>query len=109
MNTTYNIGDQFLVEITDISSTGMGTVYYLDDCLTATNMNIDKLTKYTPVTNAHKKSAQKKAHTPEELKNKIFALSSLLAATIEQYQKIMSELNTASETLDIVLESESDG
>lgn len=109
MNTTYNIGDQFLVEITDISSTGMGTVYYLDDCLTATNMNIDKLTKYTPVEGSATSRKAKKTYTPEELKNKIFALSGILASMIDKYQKITSDLATASESLDIVLESEKDG
>ena len=105
----YNVGDKFIVEITDISDSGMGTVYYLDDILTVTDKNIGKLEKYTPVTETAKKPKAKKTHTPEELRDKIFALSALLASTIETYHAITSELNGAGSAIDHALEVDDNG
>lgn len=105
----YKVGDQFLVEITDISDSGMGTVYYLDDILTITDKNIGQLELYTPVTEAPTESTPKKTHTPEELKNKIFALSALLAKTIETYQKVTSDISGAGSAIDRALEDGENG
>ena len=105
----YKVGDQFLVEITDISESGMGKVYYLDDILTITDKNIGQLELFTPVANVTSKAVPKKTHTPEELKNKIFALSKLLANTIETYQKVTSEIDGAGYAIDLALEDGENG
>lgn len=107
---SYKIGDQFIVEITDISDSGMGMVFYLDDLLTVTDKNIDKLTPIeSPVEEVKPAKKEKQTHTPEELKNKIFALSKLLANTIETYQKVTSEIDGAGYAIDLALEDGENG
>lgn len=105
----YSIGDTFLVEITDISDTGMGTVIYLNDIMAISDKQIEQLNPYTPVASNPKKKKTKKAHTPEELQGKIFMLSELLAKTIESYKKVTGEIEAAGTAIDIVLEDNEDG
>lgn len=105
----YSIGDTFLVEITEISDTGMGTAIYLNDVMAVSDKQLDQLTPYTPVASDPKKKRLKKAHTPEELQAKIFMLSELLAKTIESYKKVTGEIEAAGTAIDIVLEDNEDG
>lgn len=107
---SYKIGDQFIVEITDISDSGMGMVFYLDDLLTVTDKNIDKLTPIeSPVEEVNPAKKEKKAHTPEDLKNRIFALSELLSNMIKLYRQTTADIEQGVETIDLVLEDNQDG
>ena len=107
---SYKIGDQFLVEITDIADSGMGTVYYLDDIITLTDKNIDKITPYeSPVGDSRPTKKQKTAHTPEDLKNRIFALSELLSSMIKLYRQTASDIEKGVEAIDLALEDNEDG
>ena len=101
----YKVGDQFIVEITEVSDTGMGVVYYLNDMLAIDGKKLGMLEPYvTPVEETSTKAAKKRTHTPEELRNKIFALSGLLAKTIETYQQVTSEIDGAGSAIDRALE-----
>ena len=107
---SYKVGDQFLVEITDIADSGMGTVYYLDDIITLTDKNIDKITPYeSPVGEVKPAKKQKTAHTPEDLKNRIFALSELLSSMIKLYRQTASDIEKGVEAIDLALEDNEDG
>lgn len=105
----YKEGDKFIVEITEVNSTGMGTVYYLNDVLAIDAKKLGALEPYTPVEEVQKKPKEKKAHTPEELKNKIFSLSKLLANTIDTYQKVTNQINDGVKMVDLALEDNENG
>ena len=103
----YKVGDMFLMEITDMSDSGMGTVYYLNNLVgVSEDMLIKTNSEYemSPVKENATENKPKTAHTPEELKLKIFALSKLLAETIEVYQNVTRNIEIESQKIDSYLE-----
>lgn len=105
----YKEGDQFIVTISEVSTTGMGTVYYLNDILAIDAKKLEMLEPYTPVEEIPAQPKAKVAHTPEDLRNRIFALSKLLANTIDLYQSVTNQIDNGVMMADIALEDNEDG
>lgn len=105
----YKEGDQFIVTISEVSTTGMGTVYYLNDILAIDAKKLEMLEPYSPVDDIPMQPKTKKTHTPEELKNKIFALSKLLANTIDLYQRVTNQIDDGVMMVDLALEGNENG
>ena len=105
----YHVGDRFEVEITNVDDTGMGTVYYLNDIMVIEQqLNILEQIEKTSLSNENVcVNETPKAHTPEDLKNRIFALSKLLAETIEAYEKVNYTVNAATDNIDRALRDNS--
>ena len=101
MSAKYNVGERFEVEITKVDDTGMGTLYELNDCCFVGEYEIDK---FSPLSAAEKKDGVPiKTHTPEDLKNRIFTLSKLLAEAIEKYETITYSTQASVEMIDGII------
>lgn len=98
----YQVGDTFLCEITEVDESGMGTLYVLSESL---NANETVLNNFERVSGVQKKVSKpkKKEYTPEDLKNQIFALSKMLADTVETYQRITQQSNEVGATADALM------
>jgi len=104
--TKYQIGDRFVAEITDVDEQGMGVAYTLNDNFVCNEYTLDmfELQEIVPLSKELEiKSEEKKTYTPEDLKNRIFMLSKLLAQTIEKYEEITTVLNAGIPNLDQTL------
>lgn len=101
----YKIGDMFIATITDVNETGMGTTYTFNDGMVTTENVIDCLAHYnTPNTAKNEPKTDKaKEYTLAELKSRIFALSDLLAKTMETYRKAEFSVISAIDEADLVL------
>lgn len=99
----YQTGDRFEVEITDIDETGMGKMFYLNDCVGVTEKQLDRFdfkdTPFPEVANI-KKVEKPKEYTLESLKVRIFRLSKLLANSIEAYENMSKGIEAVSNDID---------
>lgn len=99
----YQVGDRFEVEITDIDETGMGKMFYLNDCVGVTEKQLDRFdfkdTPFPEVANI-KKVEKPKEYTLESLKVRIFRLSKLLANSIEAYENMSKGIEAVSNDID---------
>jgi hypothetical protein len=99
----YQIGDRFEIEITDIDETGMGKMFYLNDCVGVTEKQLDRFdfkdTPFPEVANI-KKVERPKEYTLDSLKVRIFRLSKLLANSIEAYENMSKGVEAVSNDID---------
>lgn len=100
----YNVGDRFLVEITEIDDSGMGTTYWLNDRIRAYNDDLAIMEMIPPVEEETSSEQPKATHTLDDIRNRIMILSKLLANSIETYEKVKQEINGAVDYIDSVIE-----
>lgn len=97
----YQVGDRFEVEITDIDETGMGKMFYLNDCVGVTANQLDRFDfKDTPFPGVVKKVEEPKEYTLDSLRDRIFRLSKLLSNSIEAYENMAKGVKTVSDDID---------
>ena len=103
----YEIGDRFVVTITNVCDSGMGTEYYLNDVMRATDFDLDKfeIEQLVPLS---KESEQQidgsKTYTPEDLLSRILYLSGVLKDVIEKYVDMKGTLEEGIPNLDRIIE-----
>ena len=99
----YKIGDKFIATITKVDNTGMGTLYQLNDCIFTDTSSMQRLKPYSNVANSPTETVSEpkpKEYTLEELNERIFVISDLLAKTVEAYRKAKSNLKNGIEAAD---------
>ncbi|MBO7733433.1 MAG: hypothetical protein J6S67_12790, partial [Methanobrevibacter sp.] len=85
----YKVGDRFEVEITDISTSGMGTVIYLNDVVAVSDKQIQAFEKITPVESTEQSTLTKKStYTLEDMQERVYRLSSALSKAIERLHEM---------------------
>ena len=101
----YSVGDKFICEVTEVDDGGMGNLYILNSKVMIAEKDLENLeyVKPSPVREDKVSQPKKTAHTPAELRERIFQLSKLLAESIENYQRIMTAVNENVETIDNVI------
>lgn len=98
----YEAGNKFVVNITEVDDSGMGTLYWLNGVMMCNDKQLDK---FIPLSDEElPMAAPKKAHTLDDLRNRIFLLSKTLAEVIEEYEKAKSRVDIACEIADSVIE-----
>lgn len=96
----YQIGDEFKVVITDIDDSGMGRMYYLNDCIGVTEKQLDKLETVDVPFEGVVKKPERKEYTLDGLREKIFRLSKMLAKSIEAYENMKMGIEAVSNDID---------
>lgn len=105
MSAKYEIGDSFIVTITEVDDAGMGIAYTLNDSAYISEKDIDCFEKITPLSNNEKPEEKNQTpHTPEDLLSRIHMLSGLLHQTIEKYVDIKGTLEVGIDNLDEQIE-----
>lgn len=99
----YNLGDKFIVEITDLDDSGMGTIYWLNERLRAYDDDLGCFEMIAPVEEMKMDEQPKATHTLDDLRNRVIVLSKMLANAIESYEKVKSEVNGAVDYIDSVI------
>lgn len=100
----YNIGDQFLITITDIDKTGMGTVVVCDRILRLDLTELGMLERFYP-DKPETKEKEPKEYSVEELENKVVSLASLLSRSITQLDELKRNLKNTNDVLDDAINS----
>ena len=103
----YQVGDKFIVEITNIDSKGMGTVIYLDDSIPVTEKQLDVLEQYLNVPLSVKSGSQKPkndTHTLEELRERIMRLNIVLGECVKKYKDLKAQTSEVCQILDAEIE-----
>ena len=99
----YKIGDKFVAEITDLDDSGMGTIYWLNERLRVYDDDLGTMEMMAPVEAVESAEKPQTAHTLDDLRNRVFTLSKLLANAIESYEKVKTEVNGAVDYIDTVI------
>lgn len=103
----YQVGDKFIVEITNIDSKGMGTVIYLDDSIPVTEKQLDVLEQYSTVplsNNAKNQKPKNDTHTLEELRERIMRLNIVLGECVKKYKDLKAQTSEVCQILDAEIE-----
>lgn len=100
----YSIGDTFIGTISEVDSSGMGTVYLINGSVAMNEKQLNGFDLYTPVETEKPKKAEKSTHTLDDLEKRVWILSKLLAETIEKRDILQKEIDGAVESADIVIE-----
>ena len=103
----YQVGDKFIVEITNIDSKGMGTVIYLDDSIPVTEKQLDVLEQYSNVplsNNAKSQKPKNDTHTLEELRERIMRLNIVLGECVKKYKDLKAQTSEVCQILDAEIE-----
>lgn len=103
----YQIGDKFIVEITNIDSKGMGTVIYLDDSIPVTEKQLDVLEQYSSVplsSNSKSQKPKNDTHTLEELRERIMRLNIILGECVKKYKDLKAQTSEVCQILDAEIE-----
>lgn len=100
----YKVGDTFIGSISEVDSSGLGTVYLINGSFALSEKQLDGLEFYTPVEEKTPKKAAKSTHTLDDLEKRVWILSKLLSETIEKRDALQKEINGAVESVDVVIE-----
>lgn len=103
----YQVGDKFIVEITNIDSKGMGTVIYLDDSIPVTEKQLDVLEQYSTVplsSNSKSQKSKNDTHTLEELRERIMRLNIVLGECVKKYKDLKAQTSEVCQILDAEIE-----
>ena len=101
----YEVGDSFVVTITEVDEAGMGIAYTLNDSAYISERDMDCFEKITPLSEDVKEEEKPQTpHTPEDLLSRIHMLSNLLTQTIEKYVDIKGCLEVGIDELDAQIE-----
>ena len=105
----YKVGDRFEVEITDISTSGMGTVIYLNDVVAVSDKQIQAFEKITPVESTEQSVLTKKnTYTLEDMQERVYRLSSALSKAIERLHEMRAETTSACQQIDAMVNAYED-
>ena len=105
----YKVGDRFEVEITDISTSGMGTVIYLNDVVAVSDKQIQAFEKITPVESTEQSTLTKKStYTLEDMQERVYRLSSALSKAIERLHEMRAETCAVCQQIDGLVDAYED-
>ena len=105
----YNVGDRFIVEITDVSTTGMGTVIYLNDSVAVNEKQLDNFEKLLPVESVEQNiSVKKSTYTLEDMQERVYRLSSALSKAIGRLHEMRAETTSACQQIDSLVNAYED-
>ncbi len=95
----YKVGDKFVIEITNVDGTGMGTVYTVNDSVNMVEIELDK---FAPLSNEEdvKENKSEKTHTPTDLMDRIMLLTTLLTQTISVYEEVTGKTDATCNMVD---------
>lgn len=99
----YKVGDKFIVTLTDVEEMGMGTLFTLNNVIQTDKVGIGHLERVENVPDCHVEQISEpkvREYTLEELNERIFVISDLLAKTVEAYRKAKSNLKNGIEVAD---------
>lgn len=105
--TKYKVGDRFIVDITEVNTSGMGVVYYLGNQLTASERQLDFLEVFEQSPLLKEKEAEKPkndTHTLEELRERIMRLNIVLGECVKKYKDLKAQTSEVCQILDAEIE-----
>ena len=103
----YEIGDRFIVTITNVDDGGMGTEYVLDDQMVVSDFVLDRLemAEIAPFSSDGEMPVSgDKTYTPDDLLSRILYLCNLLNETTQKYCDMKGILDEGIKNLDKVIE-----
>ena len=105
----YKVGDRFEVEITDINTSGMGTVIYFNDVVAVSDKQIQAFDKIAPVESTEQSVLTKKnTYTLEDMQERVYRLSSALSKAIERLHEMRAETTSACQQIDSLVNAYED-
>lgn len=102
----YKVGDRFIVTLTSINDTGMGSLYTLSSYIQTDKFVMEHLDRLEPCENVAISPTetfsepQPRKYTLDELQERILVISDLLNQTVNAYREAKSNLKNGIEIAD---------